>query len=46
MPQYIDYGFKGRVAQSVDMVRVVLFFEQENLFVSRQDIVVDGGSNN
>lgn len=35
----------GRVAQPVDIARAVLFFAQENLFVSGQNLIVDGGSN-
>lgn len=35
----------GRVAQPVDVARVAMFFAQENLFVTAQNIVVDGGSN-
>ncbi len=35
----------GRVAQPIDIARVAMFFAQENLFVSAQNIVVDGGSN-
>lgn len=35
----------GRVAQPVDIARVAMFFAQENLFVTAQNIVVDGGSN-
>jgi NAD(P)-dependent dehydrogenase (short-subunit alcohol dehydrogenase family) len=34
----------GRVAQPIDIARVVLFFAQENLFVSGQNLIVDGGS--
>ncbi len=34
----------GRVAQPIDVARVVLFFAQENLFVSGQNLIVDGGS--
>jgi NAD(P)-dependent dehydrogenase (short-subunit alcohol dehydrogenase family) len=34
----------GRVAQPIDAARVVLFFAQENLFVSGQTLIVDGGS--
>ncbi|MDR0817285.1 MAG: SDR family oxidoreductase [Clostridiales Family XIII bacterium] len=34
----------GRVAQPVDIARVVMFFAQENLFVTGQNLVVDGGS--
>lgn len=34
----------GRVAQPVDVARVVMFFAQENLFVSGQNLIVDGGS--
>jgi NAD(P)-dependent dehydrogenase (short-subunit alcohol dehydrogenase family) len=33
-----------RVAQPIDVARVVLFFAQENLFVSGQNLIVDGGS--
>jgi NAD(P)-dependent dehydrogenase (short-subunit alcohol dehydrogenase family) len=35
----------GRVAEPVDIARAVLFFAQENLFVSGQNLIVDGGSN-
>ena len=34
----------GRVAQPIDIARVILFFAQENLFVSGQTLIVDGGS--
>ncbi len=34
----------GRVAEPVDIARTVLFFAQENLFVSGQNLIVDGGS--
>ena len=34
----------GRVADPIDIARVVLFFAQENLFATGQNIVVDGGS--
>lgn len=34
----------GRVAQPIDVARVALFFAQENLFVSGQNLIVDGGS--
>lgn len=34
----------GRVAEPVDVARAVLFFAQENLFVSGQNLIVDGGS--
>lgn len=34
----------GRVAQPVDIARVVMFFAQENLFVSGQNLIVDGGA--
>lgn len=34
----------GRVAQPIDVARAVLFFAQENLFVSGQNLIVDGGS--
>ncbi len=36
----------GRVAQPIDIARVVLFFAQEDLFVTGQNLIVDGGSNN
>ncbi len=35
----------GRVAKPIDIARAVLFFAQENLFVSGQNLIVDGGSN-
>jgi len=34
----------GRVAQPIDVARAVLFFAQENLFVSGQTLIVDGGA--
>ena len=34
----------GYVAKPIDIARVVLFFAQEHLFVSGQNIVADGGS--
>ncbi len=34
----------GRVSQPIDIARAVLFFTQENLFVSGQNLIVDGGS--
>lgn len=34
----------GRVAEPIDIARVALFLAQENLFVSGQNIVADGGS--
>jgi NAD(P)-dependent dehydrogenase (short-subunit alcohol dehydrogenase family) len=34
----------GRVAQAIDIARVALFFAQENLFVSGQNLVVDGAA--
>ncbi|MBR5490256.1 MAG: SDR family oxidoreductase [Oscillospiraceae bacterium] len=34
----------GRVAESIDMARVILFFAQENLFVTGQCLTCDGGS--
>jgi NAD(P)-dependent dehydrogenase (short-subunit alcohol dehydrogenase family) len=34
----------GRIAQAIDVARVALFFAQENLFVSGQNIIVDGAS--
>lgn len=33
-----------RVAEPIDMARVVLFFAQENLFVTGQTLICDGGS--
>ncbi|MDR2615565.1 MAG: SDR family oxidoreductase [Oscillospiraceae bacterium] len=35
----------GRVAEPIDIARAALFFAQENLFVTGQNLVVDGGSN-
>ncbi|SHI12195.1 3-oxoacyl-[acyl-carrier protein] reductase [Sporobacter termitidis DSM 10068] len=35
----------GRVAQPVDIARAAMFFAQENLFVTGQNLIVDGGSN-
>jgi 3-oxoacyl-[acyl-carrier protein] reductase len=35
----------GYVAQPVDIARAALFFAQENLFVTGQNLIVDGGSN-
>jgi NAD(P)-dependent dehydrogenase (short-subunit alcohol dehydrogenase family) len=34
----------GRVAQPIDVARVVMFFAQEHLFVTGQNLIVDGGS--
>lgn len=34
----------GRVAEPIDVARVALFFSQEHLFVSGQNIIVDGGA--
>jgi 3-oxoacyl-[acyl-carrier protein] reductase len=34
----------GRVAQPIDVARVILFFAQQHLFVSGQTLIVDGGS--
>ncbi len=34
----------GYVAKPIDVARVVLFFAQEHLFVTGQNLVVDGGS--
>ena len=34
----------GRVCQPVDVARVAMFFAQENLFVTGQNLIVDGGS--
>ncbi|MDR0862416.1 MAG: SDR family oxidoreductase [Oscillospiraceae bacterium] len=34
----------GRVAEPIDIARVALFFAQENLFVSGQNLIVDGAS--
>lgn len=36
----------GRVAQPIDIARVALFFAQEDLYVTGQNLIVDGGSNN
>lgn len=36
----------GRVAQPIDIARVAMFFAQEELFVTGQNLIVDGGSNN
>lgn len=33
-----------RVAEPIDIARVVMFFSQENLFVTGQNLVCDGGS--
>jgi len=35
----------GRTAEPIDIARVVMFFAQENLFITGQNIVPDGGSN-
>jgi len=35
----------GRVCQPIDIARVAMFFSQEHLYVTGQNIVVDGGSN-
>lgn len=35
----------GRVASALDMARVILFFAQENLFVTGQCLTCDGGAN-
>jgi NAD(P)-dependent dehydrogenase (short-subunit alcohol dehydrogenase family) len=34
----------GKVADPIDIARVVLFFAQENLFVSGQNLIIDGGA--
>jgi NAD(P)-dependent dehydrogenase (short-subunit alcohol dehydrogenase family) len=34
----------GRIAQPIDVARAALFFAQENLFVSGQNLIIDGGS--
>jgi NAD(P)-dependent dehydrogenase (short-subunit alcohol dehydrogenase family) len=34
----------GRVAQPIDVARAVMFFAQEHLFVTGQNLIVDGGS--
>jgi 3-oxoacyl-[acyl-carrier protein] reductase len=34
----------GKVAQAIDIARVALFFAQENLFVTGQNLIVDGGA--
>ena len=36
----------GYVAQPIDIARVAMFFAQENLYVTGQNLIVDGGSNN
>ncbi|MCL2226366.1 MAG: SDR family oxidoreductase [Oscillospiraceae bacterium] len=33
----------GRVAEPIDIARVVMFFAQENLFVTGQNLIPDGG---
>ena len=35
----------GRVPEPIEIARAILFFAQENLFVTGQTLVVDGGSN-
>ncbi|MDR3310082.1 MAG: SDR family oxidoreductase [Oscillospiraceae bacterium] len=35
----------GYIAQPIDIARVAMFFAQENLFVTGQNLVTDGGSN-
>ena len=35
----------GRVAEPIDIARAVLFFAQENLFVTGQSLIVSGGGN-
>lgn len=35
----------GYVAQPVDIARVAMFFAQEHLYVTGQNLIVDGGSN-
>ena len=40
----IDKTPLGKVAQAIDIARVALFFAQENLFVSGQNLIVDGGA--
>lgn len=34
----------GRVAEPIDVARLAMFLSQENLFVSGQNIIIDGGS--
>ncbi len=34
----------GRVAEPVDIARLAMFLSQENLFVSGQNIIIDGGA--
>ncbi len=34
----------GRIAQPIDVARAALFFAQENLFISGQNLIIDGGS--
>lgn len=41
----LDVTPMGRIAEAIDIARVVLFFAQEDLFVSGQTLVVDGASN-
>ncbi|MDR3149847.1 MAG: SDR family oxidoreductase [Oscillospiraceae bacterium] len=35
----------GHVAEPIEIARAALFFAQENLFVTGQNLIVDGGSN-
>ena len=34
----------GRVAEPVDIARLAMFLASENLFVSGQNIIIDGGA--
>ena len=34
----------GRVAEPIDVARLAMFLSQEHLFVSGQNIIVDGGA--
>ena len=35
----------GRVAEPIDVARLAMFLSQKNLFVTGQNIIIDGGSN-
>jgi 3-oxoacyl-[acyl-carrier protein] reductase len=34
----------GKVAQAIDIARIAMFFAQENLFVTGQNLIADGGA--
>jgi 3-oxoacyl-[acyl-carrier protein] reductase len=34
----------GRICKPIDVARVILFFAQENLFITGETVVVDGGA--